>query len=258
MAAATVGRIWSNRLPGSTSTASSSQRIIGSTFQGCRKIRFVLDGGAYGFREAVHFQDGKLYLGGAVSVAPRVPNVSPERWHVRGVRVPVTNDANGNLKAGPCPATSGCLDFDFGLHALEDAPADELSYELASVVPDKVGDMLLAYGRVPVKTQNPIGQEARFSIFYNDARALVRSRLVQAGGTVLKDTYCSGGNTETTPVAENYFHVWYGSDTCSSQKDFQDYGTAAVDPDGNSFWIAHAYADGPSKKFKMVGAKIVP
>jgi hypothetical protein len=221
-----------------------------------QKDSFELEGGASGFREAIHFRFSKLYLGGAVSVADRVPNVSPERWHVRGVRIPIANTSN--LKVGPCPGTSGCLDFDFGLHALEDAAADELSYELGSLVPDRDGNMLLVYGRVPVKMKNPIGQEARFSIYYNDSRALVRSRLIQAGGAVLKDKYCSGGNKETTAVAENYFHIWYGSDDCESQTDFQDYGTAVVDPDGKSFWVAHAYADGTSKSFKIVAAKITP
>jgi hypothetical protein len=223
-----------------------------------QKDSFTLDGGASGFREAIHFQNGKLYMGSAVSVAARVPNVSPERWHVRGVRIPVSSTGNGSLKAGPCPGTSGCLDFDFGLHALEDAPADELSYEMASLVPDKDGNMLLLYGRVPVKMKNPIGQEARFSIYYNDPRGLVRSRLIQPGGTVLKDFYCSGGNKETTAIAENYFHIWYGDDVCSTQKDYQDYGTAAIDPNGKSFWVVHSYADGPSKSYKIVGARIVP
>ena len=221
-----------------------------------QKDSFDLEGGLSGFREAIHFQNSKLYLGAAVSVADRVPNVSPERWHVRGVRIPIASTST--LKAGPCPGTSGCLDFDFGLHALEDAPADELSYELGSLVPDKDGNMLLVYGRVPVKMQNPKGQEARFSIYYNDSRALVRSRLIQAGGVVLKDNYCKGGNKERTAVAENYFHVWSKTDDCETQSDYQDYGTAAVDPDGKSFWIAHAYADGTSKSFKIVGAKITP
>jgi len=223
-----------------------------------QKDSFDLDGGASGFREAIHFQNSKLYLGSAVSVADRVPNVSPERWHVRGVRIPIASTSN--LKVGPCPNMSGCLDFDFGLHALEDAAADELSYELGSLVPDKDGNMLLVYGRVPVKMKNPIGQEARFSIYYNDSRGLVRSRLIQAGGTVLKDKYCSGSTQETTAVAENYFHIWYASTSsgCPTQSDFQDYGTAAVDPDGKSFWVAHAYADGASKSFKIVGAQITP
>jgi hypothetical protein len=224
------------------------------------KDSFVLNGGASGFTEAIHFRDGKLYMGGAVSVAARVSDVSPQRWHVRGVRIPVATDVAGKLKAGPCPTTSGCLDFDFGLHALEDAPTDELSYELASLAPNGAGDMLLVYGRVPVKMTNPIGQEARFSIYYHDARALVRSRLIKGDGPVLKDVYCDGGQSEATPTAENYFHVynWHDNEPCSTQEDFQDYGTAAVDPDGKSFWVAHAYADGPTNKFKMVGAKIAP
>ena len=174
------------------------------------------------------------------------------------MRIPVRSDGNGHLKAGPCPSASGCLDFDFGLHALEDAPGDELSYDLASLVPDKAGNMVLVYGRVPVKMATPIGQEARYSVFYDDARGLARSRLIQPGGAVLKGNFCANGKTDKTATAENYFHIWYGSDTCTTQPDFQDYGTAAIDPDGKSVWIAHAYADGTTKRFKMVAAKLTP
>jgi hypothetical protein len=106
--------------------------------------------------------------------------------------------------------------------------------------------------------KHPIGQEARFSIIYNDARGLLRSRLIQAGGVVLKDKYCANGTADTTATAENFWHVWYGDDTCASQKNFLDYGTAAVDPDGKSFWVVHSYADATTNSFKMVGAKIVP
>jgi hypothetical protein len=215
---------------------------------------FSLDGGMSGYREPITFRAGKLHFASAISVAARVPNVSPERWHVRAVRIPISH--SGGFKAGPCPATSGCLDVDFGLHALEDAPGDVLSYEMPSLVPDASGNLILVYGRVPVTMAHPIGQEARFSIIYSDARGLVRSRLIQAGGVVLKDKYCSG-TSETTAVAENYWHVWYGGGSCASQKDYQDYGTAAVDPDGKSFWVVHAYADA-SGGFKMVGAKVVP
>jgi hypothetical protein len=221
-----------------------------------QKSSFALDGGATGYTEGIHFQSGKLYLGGAVLVSDRVPKVAPARWHARGVRIPIST--SGGLKAGPCPATSGCLDFDFGKHALEDAPGDVLSYDMTSLVPDQSGNMILVYGRVPVTMAKPIGQEARFSLYFNDSRGLLRSRLIQAGSVVLKDFYCAGGVTETTATVENYWHVWYAKNGCQGQKHFQDYATAAVDSDGKSFWVVHAYADAATGKFKMVGAKVVP
>lgn len=58
--------------------------------------------------------------------------------------------------------------------------------------------------------KNPIGQEARYSIYYYDSRGLQRSRLIYSGVVVLKDVYCADGQPETAPVAENYWHVWYG------------------------------------------------
>jgi hypothetical protein len=221
-----------------------------------QKSSITLAGGAKGFTESLHFRAGRLHLGGAVLVTDRVPNVAPARWHTRGVRIPISTTAG--LKAGPCPATPGCLDFDFGLRALEDAPGDKLSYDMASLAPDASGNMVLVYGRVPVTMTKPIGQEARFSIYYNDSRGLMRSRLIHAGGVVLKDFYCAGGVTESTATAENFWHVWYATTGCQSQKHFQDYATAAVDPDGKSFWVVHAYADAGTNTFKMVGAKVVP
>jgi hypothetical protein len=107
--------------------------------------------------------------------------------------------------------------------------------------------MVLVYGRVPVQMALPKGQEARFSIYYHDARALTRSRLIQAGDIVLKDIYCIKGTPEKTPVAESYWHIWFQDSpgkyayTFPSQKHFQDYGTAAVDPDGKTFWSVHPF-----------------
>jgi hypothetical protein len=70
--------------------------------------------------------------------------------------------------------------------------------------------------------------------------------LAAAGSPVLKAIYCANGTTETTPTAENYFHV-YGTAACP-QTNYQDYGTA--------IWIAHAYAT-PSG-FRMVRGKVTP
>jgi hypothetical protein len=222
-----------------------------------------VEGGQAGFGEGIHFRSGALYLAGGVKVADRVPNKTPERWHVRGLRIPISTTAN-SFVAGPCPG-GGCKDFDFGLHAVDDAAGDVFSYEMASLAVNRNNDMIMVYGRVPIKSTK--GQEARFSIIYSDSRGLQRSRLLQAGATILKDTRCVNQNgtamNESAKVAENFFHIQYqstdanGNVVCPQQKDFQDYANAVVDPfDDTAFWVVHAFATAGG--FKMIGAKVVP
>jgi hypothetical protein len=93
-------------------------------------------------------------------------------------------------------------------------------------------------------------------VFYHDNRGLQDGALLHAGSSVLKDTYCANQTTETTPTAENYFHITYGDAVCKSQKNFQDYGTATVDGNGTDLWLAHAYAT--ASGFKMVAGKVTP
>jgi hypothetical protein len=209
----------------------------------------------HGFGEGLHFQNGQLYFAGGIKMVDRVPNVSPERWRVSGTRIAVTPTSGGGFTVGPCPG-NGCLQFNFGSIDQDDPYGDNWSYEMPSMAVNAAGDMFLVHGRAPLFTAKPAGQEVRFRIYYNDSRGLQDGRLLQAGNTVLKDLYCSGTQLETTPVAENFIHFVYASSTCAGQKDFQDYGTAAVDPDGLSFWMAHAYGD--SNGFKFVAGKVVP
>jgi len=104
---------------------------------------------------------------------------------------------------------------------------------------------------------------SRERIFRRNFRAIWRSNKTRLG-LPIRDSYCIKGTPEKTPVAENYWHIWFQDSpgkyayTFPSQKHFQDYGTAAVDPDGKTFWVVHAYADAASQGFKMVGAKVVP
>src|SRR6185295_11914086 len=102
---------------------------------------------------------------------------------------------------------------------------------------------------------------ARYSVIYRDSRGLRGSMLIRLADKVLKDFYCAGGNADTTKTVEPYWHVWRdqfksnGDLACAGQSDYQDYGTATIDPEGN-FWVVHAYAG--SGGYTMVGAKIIP
>jgi hypothetical protein len=205
-----------------------------------------------GFLEGITIQNGALYFGAADQVAARVPNVAPARWRARGMRINLIS-ASTAFGLLPCPG-SDCLTFTFGVHDGDDPASDVLSYELPSMAVTGAGDMVLLHGRVPVTTTAPIGQEARYRVFYHDNRGLQDGAVLHAGSPVLKAVFCSSTPPETTPTAENYFHVDF-SKTCP-QPAFQDYGTAFADPNGASIWFAHAFAT-PSG-FKMVGGMVTP
>jgi hypothetical protein len=220
------------------------------------KESMALSGGTSGFREAVTYWNSSLYLACGVKRAERVPNVSPERWAVRGLRLPVWATPTG-WRVGPCPGV-GCLDFTFGSRADDDAPGDVWSYEMPSLAVNDDGDMAIAFGRVPISTSASAGQEARYTLYYHDERGLQGSRLVQAGDVVLQDFYCKDNTREPVATAENFWHVWFAAGSCLTQRHYQDYGTAVVDPDGIHFWFAHAHADAARGGFKMVGGMIEP
>ncbi len=213
----------------------------------------ALKGGTSGFGEGATFQAGKLYFAGADRVAERKPNVEPERFMVRGVRIDVSSSATGFALA-PCPS-QGCLVFEFGGHDMDDATGDLLSYELPSMTVNKAGDMLVVHGRTPVKTAHPFPQEARYRIFYHDARGLRDGALLHAGTDVLTGVFCAKPKSDTLPTAENFFHVHGAAEGCSDQR-HQDYASAVVDPDGTDFWLALAFAE--KNTFKFVAGKVTP
>jgi hypothetical protein len=218
-----------------------------------RSASTALKGGTNGFGEGATFQAGKLYFAGADRVAERKPNMEPERFMVRGVRVDVSSTANGFALA-PCPS-QGCLVFEFGGHDMDDAPGDLMSYELPSMSVNNAGDMIVVHGRTPVKTANPLPQEARYRIFYHDARGLRDGALLHAGTDVLKGIFCGPPKSDTVPTAENFMHVHGGAEGCSDQR-HQDYSSAVVDPDGSDFWVALAFAE--KNTFKFVAGKVTP
>jgi len=226
----------------------SSQPSLDSTLA-------VLFGGLTNYRESIHYQGNNLYLAAGIKQADRIPFAFPERWNVRGLKVPITDTSSGWL-LGPCPS-SACLDFNFGTRGPGDGSDDLWSYEMGSMAVNDSGDMAIVFGRVPLIAAAGRGQEARYLLYYNDSRGEQSSNVLQEGDVVLKDKYCSGGVTEPVETTENYWHVWYGNDGCTTQSDYQDYGTAVADPEGN-FWFAHSFADSTLKTFRMVGGKVKP
>ncbi len=207
--------------------------------------------GLSGFREGVHFRSGKIYLAGAKKITNRVPDQAPTRWSVRVLRIPVALGSNGKPQASASPS-SGFLNLVFGRNALEDDPNDLVSYEVPSIAVNRNGDMILAYGRVPVSTASPLFQEARYSVIYADSRGLQRSRLLKDGEFL--HTTVQKNESQPTPVTY-YRHSW-DRDT---DKDWIDYGNAVVDPtDDLTFWVAHEFADMENRALKMVVGRVTP
>ncbi|HEX6737841.1 MAG TPA: hypothetical protein VF310_06210 [Vicinamibacteria bacterium] len=219
-------------------------------------------GGLSAFREGIHYRGGSLYLAGGILAEERVPDVAPERWRVRGLRLPVFETQDG-WRVGPCPGPE-CLDFDLGYNASDDDEGDIWSYEMGSMAVNEDGDMIVVFGRVPIHIKSSRGQEVRYAIHYRDSRGLQGSRALQEGDTTLRDTFCDGGVKEHNPTVEPYWHAWRdetdsgGTVVCEDQDDYQDYANATVDPTGKAFWIVHAHADATRSGYRMVGGKVVP
>lgn len=214
----------------------------------------------------VHYQSGSLYICGSPQVAARVPNVSPAQYSIDCAIEPVTTQ-NG-LQIGPCPSGSTCQ---FTLGSSEDAPANQTwSYEMASAVPNSAGDLFVLIGAVPVNiTSTP--QQIRYSIRSGKNGTLYASQLLKQGDLLLQDVACG----ETQPVNENFSPPQSATGEtkdsngkvtqCGNRREYLDYATATVDPDGN-FWFAHAYphlaagADPTtaSGRLVMVAGRVIP
>jgi len=214
----------------------------------------AIDGGMGGYREGATFQDGKLYFAATVLAAKRVPNQSPARYSVRGVRVDVTStDAAFSLAA--CPS-GGCLTFTFGMRDDGDPSKALVSYELPSMAVTSAGDMVVVHGRVPV-SNIALPQEARYRVYYHGAAGLQGGAVLHAGTAVITDKFCVNNTTETAATAENMVHVQYKkTGGCPSQTAFQDYGNAFADPNGKDVWMALAFSSGT--KYTMTAGKVTP
>jgi hypothetical protein len=207
-----------------------------------------IPGGAFtGYGESLTLLNGQLYYAGALQTAGRVANTTPAQYVVRGLRLAVTQLTNGTFAVASCPG-SGCLQFTFGLHDGNDPAGALWSYELPSMAVNAAGDMVVVHGRVPIfNLPASVGQEARYRVFYPDNRGLQDGTLLRGGSTVLKLVGCN----DTKSVTANYFH------TCLPGP-FQDFATAAADPDGQSIWVAHAFADKTLGNYKFVNGKVTP
>ena len=171
-----------------------------------------------------------LYLAGHLKVEDMVANVRPARYSVRVVRIPLILGTAG-LPAPSTLPSRGFLDTYFGLHATSDAASDRVSYEVPSVAVTQDGNMVFVYGRIPVQTASPLFPEARYSVYYADARGLSRSRLLKAGEWMPTARFDSLATTVTVRPFVN------GGGKL-------DHTSASVDPvDDRTVWIAAAFAD---------------
>lgn len=171
-----------------------------------------------------------LYLAGNLHVEDRVPSKRPARYSVRVVRLPLILGPAGR----PAPSTlpsRGFIDTYFGKRAPSDGATDRVSYEVPSVAVTQQGDMVFVYGRVPVVTAAPLFQEARYSVFYRDARGLQRSRVLQAGEWLPMSPY---NDSTVIPTVRPFID--------GGRK--LDHTSATVDPvDDRTVWMAAAFAD---------------
>lgn len=145
------------------------------------------------------------------------------RRSVRLVRVPLQIAGSG-LTASTDPA-DGYIEQHFGLHSLDDAPTDRISYEAPSMAVNASGDMLFGYARYPFETVNPLLPEARYSLWRSNL-TLERSALLQAGQATCDETPAEA----------------------------VDYTTVDVDPvDGESFWMALPFCSSNNRYDTVIG-----
>jgi hypothetical protein len=111
----------------------------------------------------------------------------------------------------------------------------------------KGGHMVIVYGRVGYKTENPVFPEARFSVYYADDRGLRPSTLLRAGQYMPMRA-----DKEEEPI------------TIYTPLNRMDYQWATVDPtDDETAWIISEYADkadtaGGSDTYRTVVGRVRP
>ncbi|NOQ22831.1 MAG: hypothetical protein GQ565_09345 [Candidatus Aegiribacteria sp.] len=192
------------------------------------------------------FRNDKLHFVCVKSITPRVLNVRPGRYSVRLMRMAFRYKAITQEPIAQGPGTPGFIDTWFGRSALEDSPGDLVSYEVPIIAANKHGHMLIAYGRTGVETENELHPEARYSIFYDDYRALYRSRLVQAGDFTPTKLHELEDQMETTPTAITHNEVFKSLN-------------ADVDPiDEETLWMIHGYGDSSLNDYNCVIGKVKP
>jgi hypothetical protein len=205
------------------------------------------------------FGNGKLHLVCVKKELDRSCNNHPPRYSVRVIRIPIEIIDPGLPGTTPQPQASidpvkGFIDDTIGTIALEDAEGDLVSCELPAIAVNRYGHMLIVYGRVGVDTADPLGQEARYSVWYDDVRGLQHSNILKAGETLLTSSHTceiAPGSymTELAPTATSYHDHPFVVQSVN----------ADVDPmDDESIWMIHTYANLIAGHFRTVVGKVKP
>jgi len=142
-----------------------------------------------------------------------------------------TNGQILGTASGPGPG--GFLDYTFGQNGPGDEPTDLVSYEMPALAVNKDGDCAIVYGRIGVKTAQPLYPEVRYSMLYHNESYTRPSRLVRKG--------------EFFPTPK------------TAPSEVLDVTNAVVDPvDDKTLWLCHAYANKTQNRYWIVIARVKP
>ena len=206
-----------------------------------------LDQRLRGMGEGVVFRNGILHFAGMTSISDRIPNVAAPQWKVRVLKIPMFTSSSAAFPS--VNPADGFLDFDLPALASSDAPSDLVSCEVPALAVNNAGHILISYGRTPVFTAQPLEQEVRSTLLYNDFRGLQVSKLLRAGEIVLKGKQV--GELVDLPIGHNKNY--------SGQADYIDLSFAVVDPsDDNAFWFTNEFASTTTGAYKQVIGKVIP
>jgi hypothetical protein len=151
------------------------------------------------------------------------------RLHVRVTRFPI-GYRKGQITAFVTSGPGGFLDYSFGRNGPGDAPTDLVSYERPALTVNKNGVCAIVYGRIGVKTAQPLYPEVRYSLLYHLDAFPRPSALVHKG------EFSTEG-----PIAA------------------LDLANAVVDPvDDLTLWVCHGYADKSLGRYRIVVARVTP
>lgn len=172
------------------------------------------------------FRNGRLYYSWLKVVEQ---SSGKNLFAVRMFRLPLKS-----LATNPWASTKkadGYLYHLFGTNATgDDAPDDKVSYEEPTITVNRDGHMVIMFCRVGYDTKNTLYPEARYSVYYNDERAVTVSRLLKGG---------TGPQPSLNPEA--YLH----------------YQTAVVDPaDDLTVWLISEFSKNGS--YRTIVGKVKP
>jgi hypothetical protein len=180
-------------------------------------------------QEIKEIQNSPGYIQGTKDPQPGKPD--PEDFkQVKELLKKIDDEAS---KHCPQLTASADLDHPFGLRGPGDSPSDLISYDLPSLEVNTQGDMVIAYVRVPVKTEKLLYNETRYSIMYHNESKPENSVLVRKGD----------GKASWDPYAAHHS---------------LDLAVQSLDPsDGLTVWFTHVYAMS-SGAYGMVVSRVKP